>query len=331
MEQEKKLYPLRFCGLEDKYSWGTEEFRIADLGYRDSLVHDGWLAGNSIGEIMDMYMDRVVGENVFNYWGRQFPLAVKLITVKGKMPLVVHPSDDFAAERYDFLGKEKLWYVLHAGRDASLMLGFRADTDASELYAACADSSVDSLLNVVAPHAGQCLRIAPGVVHAASGDVRILEISESSPMDFCMCCRGEEPSEDEFDSALSPEEALEFIDYRKFSLPEQGSGRILAEIPQFKVEKIKLDSAMRVNGENFDSFTVYVCLKGSACVRLQILGANADYPIKEGEAVLIPAECGNFVLLPLDGGTEILDVTVPPREEKDSYINPAASQTPEER
>ena len=64
MEEEKKLYPFKFCTLQDDYPWGSEEFKLADLGYRDSLVREGWLAGNSLAEVMDTYLDRVGGDNV---------------------------------------------------------------------------------------------------------------------------------------------------------------------------------------------------------------------------------------------------------------------------
>ena len=47
--EEKKLYPFRLTRIEDNYSWGSEEFRLADLGYRDTFVHDGWLSGNTMG------------------------------------------------------------------------------------------------------------------------------------------------------------------------------------------------------------------------------------------------------------------------------------------
>ena len=330
MDMEKKLYPLRFCVLEDVYAWGKEEFRIADLGYRDSLVHDGWLAGNSLGEVMDMYMDRVVGENVFEFWGRQFPLTVKIITVKGKMPLRVHPDDSLAAERYDFLGKEKLWYVMRAGKDAGIMLGFRKDSDAAEVYAGCADDSVEKLLNMVAPHAGQCFRIPAGTPHAACGDVVIAEVSESSPLDFCLCGWGEEVSVDEFDPALSIVDALEFIDYRKFR-DTTPSGPVLADIPQFKIEKMELKSPLKVKGEGFDSFTVYVCLNGKLEVRVDVLGVKAGYAVASGEAVLIPAECTEFDVVPVEKDTVILDVTVPHRAEADTYINPDVPPTLEEQ
>ena len=319
MEEEKKLYPFRFCSLEDNYSWGKEEFEIADLGYRDSLVHDGWLAGNSIGEIMDMYMDRVVGENVFEFWGRQFPVTVKKILVKGRMPLRVHPDDEISADRYDFLGKEKLWYVLRTGRNASLMLGFRRDTDASEVYEKCADNSIDSIMNIVAPHAGQYFRIPPGTPHAAEGDIEILEISESSPLDFCMCGWGSEVSEDEFDPSLSLVEALDFINYNSY-VQLSSAGKIV-DIPQFCITAIRLPDPVHVYSETFDSFEIYSCLKGAASIQLHILGQTADYALKEGETVLVPAECQDFFIVPTAKDTLILETTIPYRKEKDPYIN----------
>ena len=175
MEEEKKLYPFKFCTLQDDYPWGSEEFKLADLGYRDSLVREGWLAGNSLAEVMDTYLDRVVGDNVYEYYGRQFPVCVRHLRVRGRMPLRVHPDDETAAQRYDFLGKEKVWYVLRAGADARLLVGFRRDTDAAEVYAKCMDNSIEEVMNVVAPHAGQCLLIPAGTPHAACGDVEILE------------------------------------------------------------------------------------------------------------------------------------------------------------
>ena len=38
MDEEKKLYPFKFCTLQDEYPWGSETFSLADLGYRDTLV-----------------------------------------------------------------------------------------------------------------------------------------------------------------------------------------------------------------------------------------------------------------------------------------------------
>lgn len=319
---EKKLYPLKFCKVRDEYGWGSEDFLLADLGYRDTLIREGWLAGNRMGEVMDTYMDRVVGDNVYEYFGRQFPLCVRRITVRGRMPLRVHPDDEVAAQRYDFLGKEKFWYVLRCGRDARVMLGFREDTDAGQVYEKCTDNSIGDILNIVAPHSGQCFHIPPGTPHAAEGDIDIIEVSESSPVDICLCGWGEEVSREEFDDSLSIVDALDFIGYKAFRADAPAA--CLIDLPQFRVSALKPDAALRSFCEQPDSFVIYVCLSGAASVQLDILGAAAQFPFGEGEAVLVPAECNDFRLVPTSKGTSVLEVEVPHIVEKDSYLNPGA-------
>ncbi len=325
--EEKKLYPMRFCSLQDEYTWGTDEFCLADLGYRDSLIRDGWLAGNALSEVMDTYMDRVVGENVFNFWGRQFPVQVKHIRVKGKMPLRVHPDAETAVQRYDFLGREKLWYVLRAGKNASLMLGFKQDTDAAEVFSSCTDGSIEKLMNIVAPYEGQFIHIRPGVPHAAQGDIELIEISESSPLDFCLCSWGEEVNPEEFDPSLGLVEALDFIDYKAWKAPEAplfhagDPVRKLVDIPEFTVTMLKLSDPLHIYSERFESFILYSCLQGEASVQLEILGQTARFPLTAGQTMLVPAECPDFLLVPTDRNTRILETTVAPREEKDSYLS----------
>ncbi len=334
MEEEKKLYPFRFCTLQDDYPWGSEEFKLADLGYRDSLVREGWLAGNSIAEVMDTYLDRVVGDNVYEYYGRQFPLCVRLLRVRGRMPLRVHPDDETAAQRYDFLGKEKLWYVLRAGRDARLQLGFLRDVDAAEVYAGCLDGSVEKLMNVIAPHAGQCLHIPAGTPHAAAGDVEILEIAESSPMDFCLCGWGKEVHPDEFDTSLTLVEALDFIGYKRFKNDGKagypagdapGSER-LAELPQLRLDRIRLGAPIQIRREG-GPFLLYSCVRGAASVQLPLGGGQTlDFALRAGETILVPAECLEFTLVPTERDTVLLESTVI-RADADPYINPAAEAT----
>ena len=317
---EKKLYPLKFCTIRDEYEWGSETFLLADLGYRDTFIREGWLAGNRMGEVMDTYMDRVVGDNVYEYYGRQFPLCVRDIKVNGRMPLRVHPDDEIAGQRYDFLGKEKLWYVVRCGKNARVMLGFREDTDAGEVYGKCCDNSIEDILNIVAVHQGQYFHIPPGTPHAADGDIEIIEIGQSSPMDICMCGWGKEVSTDEFDESLTVIDALDFIDYRAFR-SDNPSG-VLIDIPQFRVERIELNSILHSFCEQADSFVLYVCVSGSAAVSLEVLGQKAEYGFRAGETLLVPPECNDFRLSPTEGGTVVLEALVPHIREVDGYINP---------
>lgn len=318
--EEKKLYPLAFCSLADEYGWGTDEFLLADLGYRDSLIREGWLAGNAISEIMDTYLDRVVGDNTFSYWGRQFPVQIKRIDVRGTMPLRVHPDTETAEQRYDFLGRRKIWYVLKASPDSRLLVGWNHDTDASEVYSACLDGSVRGILSYFTPMPGRFIHIPAGTPHAACGKVELLEVSESSPLDFCLSGMGEPVHPDEFDESLNLVDALDFIDYKAFGGQMESPSGVFADYPEFVIRQIDLHSPATVDGSP-DAFVIYVCTSGSAVLQLEVLGQKVNYALKAGKALLVPAECEGFALIPEEKGTGLLQITVPFREQRDSYTD----------
>lgn len=309
MDDERKLYPFSFCPIEDSYVWGRETFALADLGYRDSLLRGGWLGSSTISEVMEMYMDRVTGEDVFSWYGRLFPVQVKLLEIDGRMPLRVHPDDETASQRYDSLGKEKLWYILEAGKDASLWLGFREATDATALWNSLEEGSVESLLNTVAPHAGQFFHIPSGTLHGAAGKLKILEIAESSALDFCIYDWRQQLGEEEFDPSLTPEDALDFIDFRQFRQSAPKDRNSLLDIPQMRISFHELEVPMEKSASVADSFTICICISGEA--ELKPEGRR----IKSGELVLVPAEYGDFQLHPLSKGTSVLEVTTPRRKE----------------
>lgn len=315
---EKKLYPFSFCTIADDYGWGTDEFLLADLGYRDSLIRDGWLAGNAMSEVMDTYLDRVVGDNAFSFWGLQFPLQIKHISVKGTMPLRVHPDALTALQRYDSLGRRKLWYVLSAAPGARILAGWNKDTDAAEVYAACTSDSVAGMLKTFEPKAGDFIHIPSGIPHAASGTLELLEISESSALDFCLSGFGNDIHPDEFDTALTLVDALDFIDYKEFTGKLQKASGKFASFPELAVEKMELNSPVKVGGEA-DTFVLYLCLKGAAAIKIDVLGQTASYALKPGYPVLVPAECADFLIVPEENGTALLQITVPFQEEHDSY------------
>ena len=320
--EEKQLYPMTFCLLEDTYGWGTDGFLLADLGYRDSVIRNGWLAGNSLGEVMDMYMDRVVGENAFAFWGRQFPVQIKKISVNGTMPLRVHPDYDTAVRRYDFLGREKLWYVLSAEPGARIFAGWDTDTDAGAVYDKCLGDTAAGLLRAFEPHAGQFIHIPPGTPHSASGKLVIIEVSESSPLDFCMSGLGFPVHPDEFDETLSLVEAMDFIDYKEFTgqlqTPGKGPREPLVALAEFEASLLRPVSPMRIGAA--DSFVIFTCMGGGAVLQMDVLGEKAEFELEDGRSMLVPAECPECVLLPTQRDTLILETVVPPREEKDSYL-----------
>ena len=385
---EKKLYPLKFIPIASKRPWGGnalvkdlkkvfvvcddegnetvlgtdeligESWEIADMGFEDSVVSDGWLAGNTIGELMETYLERIVGEDVYNYYGRQFPLLIKFLDIKGKLSVQVHPDDEIAAERYDSLGKNEIWYVLDAEPGSKIYAGFNKDMTAQELYDRCHDGSIEEVLNVIHPKKGDVLHITPGTVHAAEGGLLIAEIQESSDMTFRLYDWGREFNP-ETARTMHLEDAIDFIDYRKFDESnycgcschgenhkchchddehECGCGsdhhhdeekvmETYVESPQFNVSKLKLADPLHIYTDRFGSFIIYVCIEGAASVQVPSVNEAGEacmdnYELGKGETILIPADMPDFYLVPRDKPTFLLEAVTRPDKELDNYIDP---------
>lgn len=313
MEEEKKLYPMVFAPIQAE---NGEMVQLADLGYEDSEVKNGWLALDSISEVMDMYMDRIVGDEVFAMYGRQFPVGVRTIDVDGRRPLCVSPDDETASERFDFLGKTRLWYILTADKDASVGIGFKRSINAEVLYYSCLDSTVEKYLNILPAKQGDSFLITPGTVFYAKGILKILEVAESSPLDFRICDWGRKKSSDDFDDSLTLEEALDFINYEKQALrapatKDEGPIKQLAKTEVFASALMDLSNPLDIkNGEN-GSYTLYSCISGEASIQAKDGDKAENYVFKEGETVLVPAEIGEFLVVPLQKGTRLIETLSP--------------------
>ena len=308
---------------------------LSDMGFVDSVIENGWLAGNTIGELMETYLERIVGEKVYNYYGRQFPVLIKFLDINDRISVQVHPDDEIAAERYDSLGKAEAWYILDAKPGAKIYAGFNKDMTAQELYDRCKDGTVEEVMNVIVPKKGDSLIIPPGTVHSAGGGILIAEVQESSDLTFRLYDWGRE-----FNPAtarpLHLEEAIDLIDYNKFDQSlfrqaehahDEGVSVNLAERPEFCVTKINLTDPLHIYTEQFESFIIYICVEGAASIQVPSENEKGEacmdnYEIKKGETILIPAEMSDFYLVPRDKDTVLLEAVCRPEDDMDAYIDP---------
>ena len=378
MIMEKRLYPFKFVPVASRRPWGGdalvnvmgknfvecddvgnevklgpdvkigESWELADMGIEDSVVSDGWLAGNTISELMETYLERIVGEKVYNYYGRQFPLLIKFLDINDRLSVQVHPDDEVSAERYDSLGKAEIWYVMDAKPGAKIFAGFNRDMTAQELYERCKNGTVEEVMNVICPRKGDSLLITPGTVHAADGGILIAEIQESSDMTFRLYDWGRE-----FNPAtarpLHLDEAIDIIDYRKFDetlfrkgplwekechchedechCHEEKVAETLAVRPEFCATKINLTDPLHIYTDQFESFIVYICVEGSASIQVPSKNEEGEdcmenYEIAKGETILVPADMPDFFLVPRDRSTILLEAVCRPEERPDAYIDP---------
>lgn len=389
---EKKLYPFKFIPVASRRPWGGsnlvtkygkafvecddegneialgadeligESWEIADMGFEDSVLSNGWLAGNTISEIMETYLERVVGEDVYKYFGRQFPLLIKFLDINGKLSVQVHPDDEIAAERYDALGKSELWYVLDAQPDANVYMGFKREVTAQEFYDKCNDGTVVDLLNVIHPKKGDVLFITPGTVHAVDGNIQLVEIQESSDLTFRLYDWGREKNPVTA-RPIHLEEAIDMIDYLPYDTCKYRKGPLwgedasyepccshndhccdhehdhehhahegqtvetLVESAQFTVSKLNLTDPLHIYTEQFGSFIVYVCIEGAASIQVPSTRPDGEafmdnYEFKKGETMMIPADMADFYLVPRDRSTVLLEAVTRVQEDIDAYIDP---------
>ena len=366
-ETTKKLYPLRFVEKEAEMPWGHVSYQIADLGAIDSMVYDGWLGGNSLSELMGTFLERVVGDDAFEFYGLQFPILMKVIKTASRQPLQINAADDVAEERYDSFGKTAFWFVKEASEDASLFLGLNRDVDAGEFYRRCQEGTAEEILNVIHPKVGDSFVIKPGTVYAAGPGLTIVEISECSELSFNLeteleeafdlidfhrfspassgmapsatvatlgHVRGGTESEKRGETTSSLDEFRDFGGVRKADVERGGhatGNQKLAEEAEFKVTRFDLENPLHIFSDQPGSFAIYHCISGEAFVQAPTeSGGYENYPLKAGASILVPSEVNDFMLFPAADKTVLLEATVGRRTLTDSYTDgKPADDTPD--
>ncbi len=309
-EKERRLYPMKFLDNSSQTPWGHVSYKIADLGFVNSMVAEGWFGGNTLEELMGTYMERVVGDDAFEYYGLQFPILIKEIQTSGWQPLQVNVPDGEAEQRYDSLGKAAMWHVLEAEPEAKLYLGLKRDVEPEDFYRRCLEGRIEEILNEFRPVKGDSFIIDPGTVFAAGPGLTILEISESSELTFNIHDLGSNLTEDD---PILLEEAFDLITFLKYS-PS-------AEREEFKVTRMNLKDPLHIFSDQPGPFSTYSCVSGEAIIQP---GPGAEsftqVNFKAGQTVLVPSEVNDILLLPAREGTVLLETTVERRTDPDSYI-----------
>lgn len=266
---EKNLYPLRFTPSETVHPWGRESWLLADLGYVDSEVSSGWLQGNTLSELMQTYLEKVVGDDTFEYYGLQFPVTVKVLNIDGKTPVLVQADDTVAAQRYDSLGRTALWIVLSAQPGARIRIGFKNNLSAQALYEAAQQGRLETLMNRTEVQRGDRFLLEPGVTYAFSGKARILEIAEASSLVF------------DLNDPEDLVEAFDWVELKKFPVmvrqAHQPSGKM--STPHFRV-------AETLGPEDRDGFVIHVPLADGAHLTLFPPETTAEAAPKDGLFIL---------------------------------------------
>ena len=322
------LYPLKFLPLFKNVIWGGNRLKNYGFNYdplpncgelwalssvegHESVVANGFLAGNTLNEIIEIYMGDLVGDRVFNRYGTEFPLLVKFIDAALDLSIQVHPDDELARRRGMPQGKTEMWYVVEAEPGSQLISGFRRDTTPDEYTAALQNGHLMDLLHIEQPSAGDVYFIPAGRVHALGKGLLVAEIQQTSDCTYRIYDY-DRIDKDGKRRQLHTAEAMDAIDFsgigghaatRYNAAPNTGT--TIAACPYFTTRILPLDTPMRKNLEDHESFVIYLCVNGIAAVK----SMGAITPMHVGECVLVPAAADSAELFS-EGRATLLEVTI---------------------
>ncbi|MBP5547538.1 MAG: class I mannose-6-phosphate isomerase [Bacteroidales bacterium] len=335
---ETTLYPLKFMPLFKNKVWGGN--KIKELGFdydplpncgemwvlsavkdNESIIDNGFLADNTLNEVLEIYMDELIGEKNYRHFGNEFPLLIKIIDANDKLSIQVHPNDDLAHQRGLENGKTEMWYIIEAEHGSEIVDGFQSTVTPDEYQLSLDTGHIEELLHIDYPQNGDVFFIPAGRVHALGKGLLLAEIQQSSDTTYRIYDYNR-PDADGKLRQLHTAEALDAIDFsptadgRTHYQYKPNATVTLAECPYFTTNLIALDKPMRKNFAQLDSFIIYLCTEGIAAVKT----LNTICPIHAGECVLVPA-VAETVELYSEGPAKLLEVYVDPAQWKEEGVN----------
>ncbi|MBQ7490163.1 MAG: class I mannose-6-phosphate isomerase [Bacteroidales bacterium] len=311
------LYPLKFKPIFKDKIWGGckmktalhkdfsplgncgESWELSTMPGNVSEVTNGYLAGNGLDELVEIYMGDLVGEGVFDSYGNEFPLLVKWIDAADDLSVQVHPDDKLARKLGFPRGKTELWHVVDADEGAGLYVGFKEGVDMEMYTEAVKAGTVERLLNFYPVKKGDTFFIPAGTVHSIGKGVLLCEIQQSSDITYRIFDWNRKDSNGksrELHTELA-NEALRFDkqDNCKLQVTQKlNESAPLLRSSFFNINILEFDHPMEKVYAAIDSFVIYVCLEGKVhCVY------EGEYEtITQGEVILKPADLTEMTLVP---------------------------------
>ena len=294
-----------------------ESWVISDIEKYPTEVSNGPHEGDLLQDLLEVYMDDLVGGKVYEAFGNHFPLLMKFIDSEDDLSIQVHPGDEYALEHEESMGKTEMWYVLPAKGASSIYLGWKQQMNISLIHAAIADGSLADYLQEYKVHEGDVAFIPAGTVHAMRKDTIVAEIQENSDITYRLYDYNR-IGNDGKKRPLKLDKALQVMDFSPkneascvSTVPRFDGVVNLKQTPFFTTNLMALTKPAQRDYAPLDSFVAYMCVEGQCTVNALDGEADADNTVslRLGEAVLIPAALNDIVITP-QGHCKLLEIYV---------------------
>lgn len=320
------MYPLKFHPILKERLWGGrkikdvlgkeipneltgESWEISTVNGDISIVSNGELSGTSLQELIERYSEDLLGKSVIERFGEDFPILIKFIDAKLDLSIQLHPNDKLAKERHDSFGKTEMWYIMDADDGASLIVGFNRNVSKEEYVKSLAADQLLDLLNYEKVAEGDAFFINTGKIHAIGAGVMLAEIQQTSDITYRVFDFNRRDKHGNL-RELHTEQALDAIDYKKkkdFKIDysnKRDQINNMVDCPYFTTKFLHLSNDFDQNVSQRDSFTIYMCVGGSASIENE----NGVETLKKGETLLVPAKSSRIKIH--TEGAKLLEITI---------------------
>jgi mannose-6-phosphate isomerase len=325
-----QLYPLRFEPIYQYRLWGGrrlsgllsaplpgdgpigEAWVLSDRSDHQSLVADGPLKGQTLGQVMEQFREQLIGKLSSRF--SRFPLLLKFLDAHEMLSVQVHPSD--AHPELIPAGdtaKTEAWVVIDAEKGSHIYAGLRSGTTASNLRQSLADGTIADHLVSISPKPGDAVFIPAGTVHTLGNDVVVFEVQQNSDVTFRLYDWGHIDTETKEPRPLQVDQAFACIG---FGASDSGLVTPCVETTTpVKRERLFDCHAFllwRVHGQV--PFTVGAKAEPRVLVGIagsgQIMHNGTPYAVSKGDVWLLSAEAGECAFQP-SGEVTLLEIAIP--------------------
>lgn len=321
------LYPLKFEPILKTRIWGGtqlnsilnkdlgsetsigESWELSAVEGSESVVTNGFLAGNTLPELVEVYMDDLVGGKIFEKYGTAFPLLFKFIDAHDNLSVQVHPNDEMAQQKHDSFGKTEMWYVVDAKPGAELYLGFEGKMNAHICKESIDNGTLEQSLRAHKVKKGDAFFIPAGMVHAIGKGIVLAEIQQSSDVTYRLYDYNRKDKDGNFRD-LHVKDALESLNFDSDGVPIKIERKLnvsskIVDCDYFATNLLSMDKFQVIDYMDKDSCVMYMCVSGSC----EIKYAEGCETLMKGETMLLPAELGEMTVMPKDK-VELLEIWI---------------------
>ncbi|MDO5676819.1 MAG: class I mannose-6-phosphate isomerase [Propionibacteriaceae bacterium] len=231
-----------------------------------------------------------LGEAHVARWGTDSMLLTKLLDAGQRLPVHLHPNDEFAARHLSRAhGKTEAWLVLRPG---VVYLGFNTDLSLDSLGQLVEGQETDTLLSsvhAISVEAGDGILVPAGMPHAIGEGILLVEVQQPEDMSILLEWKGFALDEDAprelglgWDLALQAADLTNYSqsDVEQFVVrrPHKGQALPAMALPYFRAEWVTAQDLK-------SGFAVLVITEGQGA----LVWDGGSMTVAAGAVVLLPS------------------------------------------